>query len=394
MELNLTIPGVSGDTQKDIKELRNYIFQLTEQLRYVLYNMDVTNFNDLGLARYENGVMQIYTEKLQAFVKELELKISGEEDSLSALITAKAGELTALFEDEKGGLQAEYKAAVDGLSATITKKLNSVDTKVSTWQHTVDGFSSTVSEKLNGVDTKVSTWQHTVDGFSSTVSEKLNGVDTKVSTWQHTVDGFSQQISDRFTTLEGTYVTKSAFEQTAETVNTMVTKIGEDGSKLHTQIIQDVKEDDALIQLIASKVNTDGFVTTSTFEVTADAVRAMVSEIGDDGEITAASIVAAINDASSKVVISADHIDLEGVVTFSAITEEPYGTLIDGAYICCGSGGQLIEIEEGVIRIGEAELYQDGYGIFLIDTRGGSCYITSPNGHRWELTNDGWEDTE
>lgn len=287
----MEVPGLSGNVEKDIKNLSNYVFQLSEQLRYALYNLDVTNFNDLGLARYENGRLQIYSEKLQASVKELELKISGAEDSLTATIEGKAGELT-----------------------------------------------TTISEKLDGVDVKMSQWQQTVSGFSTTVSQKINDVDTKVSTWQQTVDGFSTQISERFTSLEGTYVK------------------------------------------------------TSVYNLTAGKISAIVEEIGANGTVTAASIVAAINNSSSRVEISADHIDLSGVATFSAISEEDDYTLIDGAYIRCGSGYQAVEIFEGTIYLGEAELYNDSYGITLLHTHGGTFYVTSPNGTFWALTDNGWEE--
>ena len=345
MELSLSIPGLCGDVQKDVKNLNNYVFQLTEQLRYLLNNLDVTNFNDLGLMRYENGRLQIYTEKLQASVKEIELKISGAEDSLTTLIEGKAGELSTTIRTELDAAigdvdeqVSQWQQTVEGFTATISEKLAGVDTKVSTWQQTVDGFSTTVSEKLSGVDTKVSQWQQTVNGFSTTVSQKINAVDTKVSTWQQTVDGFSTQISERFTSLEGTYVKSSTYNQTANKVETMVQQIGTDGSKLESRIIQSIEDDESLIQLIA------------------------------------------------------DRVDISGLTVFSSISEDANDgyTTIDGAYIACGSGYQMVEIWEGVIWVGNTEFYQDGYGITLINTHGGTFRV-SVGDVTWELTEDGWD---
>lgn len=55
----------------------------------------------------------------------------------------------------------------------------------------------------------------------------------------------------------------------------------------------------------------------------------MVTSIGEKGEVTAASIVAAINDAGSSVKISADHVEITGFVTFKSL-EEDGGSVING----------------------------------------------------------------
>jgi hypothetical protein len=49
---NLSIPEVSGDdTQKDIKTILNYLYQLQEQLRYTMRNIGEENFNAAELDR-------------------------------------------------------------------------------------------------------------------------------------------------------------------------------------------------------------------------------------------------------------------------------------------------------------------------------------------------------
>ena len=55
----------------------------------------------------------------------------------------------------------------------------------------------------------------------------------------------------------------------------------------------------------------------------------MVQAVGDDGKITAASIVAAINGAGSSVKIEADHVAISGFVTFESL-EENGGSTING----------------------------------------------------------------
>jgi len=48
---NLQIPALEGDTQKDIKTILNYLYQLQEQLRYTMRNIGEENFNEDELER-------------------------------------------------------------------------------------------------------------------------------------------------------------------------------------------------------------------------------------------------------------------------------------------------------------------------------------------------------
>ena len=49
--LNLSFPDLSqqDSTEKKVAEMANYLFQLQEQLRYVMYNLGAENFNQEGL---------------------------------------------------------------------------------------------------------------------------------------------------------------------------------------------------------------------------------------------------------------------------------------------------------------------------------------------------------
>ena len=227
MDLRLDVPGLSGDTQKDIKNLSSYVFRLSEDLRYALYNLDVTNFNDLGLARYENGRLQIYTEQLSAAVKKLELKIGGEKDSLRSEIQADAEQLRISFENAEKDLQAMYEFSADGLRGEILQGLG---------------------KATDGVNEKVAQWQLTVDGFSTTFTQKLAEVNQKVTTWSADIDGFLAQIE----TAEGKI---AKWEVTDSSITSLVEAIGSDGSKLKTVIKQEISEDEALLQLIANRVD-------------------------------------------------------------------------------------------------------------------------------------------
>lgn len=142
---------------------------------------------------------------------------------------------------------------------------------------------------------------------------------------------------------------------------------------------------------------------------TANEIAAVVSAVDDDsGNVTAASIVAAINNAGSTVKISADHVDISGFVTFSDLST-PGATTISGANIETGtinadaiyggtlsgvrfesygypswadplSGAQTVTIEDGGISISGVNLGRTFAGGFTIELTDGAKYEFTPGG--------------
>ena len=226
LELRTTMGQLTGDIQKDMKMLMNFVFNQTEEMRYLLDNLDVTNFNDLGLARYENGRMQIYTKKLD-------------------LRTEK---LTAEFQDADEQTKTTLEASIGGLRTEVEEEVEGLGQWISTVEQTANGLKSTVSSQgtsISDLGTRVSTVEQTASRIQTTVTSQDNTLNT------HT---------NNISALQGT------------TVN------------LQSQITQQANS----ISLVVS-----------------------------NGSINAASIVTAINSAGSSVKISADHVNISGLVTVS-----------------------------------------------------------------------------
>ena len=253
LELEVTAAKLTGDPARDIKSLSNHVFMLEEKLRYTLRNLDVTNFNDLGLARYENGRLQIYTKEITAQTDKLRVEFGKETDDIHALISATADELLAEIEDVEGNY---------------------------------------------------TTLKATVNGIQSTVSSHTTSINNQAAT----------------------------------------------NSSLQSQITQ-----------------------------TANKISAVVSAVDDSsGNVTAASIVAAINGAASTVKISADHITLTGVVTVQDLAGN--GTVqINAGNIAAGgtisgvgleSTGsyywQQVRIADGQIYLYSGALYDNSYGEIML----------------------------
>ena len=272
MDLKLNMPGLSGDVEKDLKNLNSYVFQLTEELRYLLNNLDVTNFNDLGLMRYENGRLQIYTDKLQAAVNEIEFNIGNEKNGLSAQIKAEADALKLSFQNAEQNLQALYTASADGLSGQITKKIGEVDEKVVTWSNSIDGFLG-----------------------------KIETAEGKIASW----------------------------EVTENKISTLITAIGEDGSVLKTGIIQEIRDDESLIKLIANEVQIEGVLTVEAME---DALTDGKTKISGDniltGTIRAADFIASgglDEDDCYAFVVQNEDGDNIGWIGYQYVFDDYYG---------------------------------------------------------------------
>lgn len=253
LELEVTAAKLTGDPARDVKSLSNHVFMLEEKLRYTLRNLDVTNFNDLGLARYENGRLQIYTKEITAQTDKLRVEFGKETDEIHALISATADELLAEIEDVEGNYTT-LKATVNGIQSTVRSHTTSINNQAAT------------------------------------------------------------------------------------------------NTSLQSQITQ-----------------------------TANKISAVVSAVDDSsGNVTAASIVAAINGAESTVKISADHITLTGVVTVQDLAgngtvEINAGNIMAGGTIS-GVGlestgdyyWQQVSIANGQIYLYSGALYDNSYGEIML----------------------------
>lgn len=317
MDLKITGAKLSGDAEKDVKILANHVFQLEEQLRYQLRNLDVTNFNDLGLARYENGRLQVYAKQVEIQTEKLRLE----------------------FGEETDEIRAQFEVTVDGFKATVEGYGNDVK-----------GY----GEQVDGYARQVSSFEQTVGGFSATVE----GYGNDVKEYGSQVDGYARQVSSFNQTVNGFNTTVKSYEQ----------KVAG-----YTQQV-------------------------SSFEQTANKISAVVSAVDDSsGNVTAASIVAAINNAGSTVKISADHVNIEGnFVTVSDLAGTgkveinagniKAGGVIEGVQVKTAAHkyhGQVYLCENFIQFIGadsdDSSLIINDYGVLTLRSNTVEIEATSPD---------------
>lgn len=113
----------------------------------------------------------------------------------------------------------------------------------------------------------------------------------------------------------------SAIKQTTNSITAEVSNVKGDVSALDIRV-ENTESSLTTVTTWQGEVNEN----IATIEQKADengaSIAQVVSAIGQDGEVTASSIVQAINDGKSSVSISGDYINLTGKVTFSSFDDE------------------------------------------------------------------------
>lgn len=151
-----SFPSETGDTGKDVKSLRSYVYQMQETLRYVLGNLGGENFNEADLGNI--------TEPIYARIED------AEEMSTEVSVTAQGIQAQVV---EQGQSIASLQVTANGL----TSKVASVEGQYSQISQTINGLEITTSTDEEGVGT-------TYISGNSIKSGTIIGTNFKVYGWQ------------------------------------------------------------------------------------------------------------------------------------------------------------------------------------------------------------------
>ena len=136
------INGEALDDRQERKKILNFLYQLTEQLRYWQNNLELDNMTDEFQEQFKGlgNVTVTLREELDQVIAKVE---SGETGDVSEL-AVRVGEIAAQVQTISGEVAA-LKITAQGLSAQVSKKLDadkeSVGVKNSAAQLTADEFS-------------------------------------------------------------------------------------------------------------------------------------------------------------------------------------------------------------------------------------------------------------
>lgn len=98
--LGFNLPRMSDSNRgenKEITEIKDYLYQLTDQLRYVLQNIDEDNFND--------GFSDVLSEEMRQSLNATDSQVRGIASSVSSLANNIA-EVENTLSDEIDGVRA------------------------------------------------------------------------------------------------------------------------------------------------------------------------------------------------------------------------------------------------------------------------------------------------
>ncbi len=123
VELRASLGKLSGDPQQDVKVMYNYVMQLTEELRYALNNIGISNLNDKELARYENGRLSVFANEIELHTNELRLEFGTMEETLRSLISAEAGRIDLIVQGIGRDGTVDAASIVAAINATTGESL-------------------------------------------------------------------------------------------------------------------------------------------------------------------------------------------------------------------------------------------------------------------------------
>lgn len=121
-----TFTGIES-TERKVNTIQDYLYQLTEELRYALHNIDTTNMNEQEL----DGFVQTITNPVYARIEDdeeniselaitaqgLSTRVGNAENSITSLNVTASG-LSTSVNNLETGMSTTLRVSADGLSVT------------------------------------------------------------------------------------------------------------------------------------------------------------------------------------------------------------------------------------------------------------------------------------
>lgn len=190
--------GFSGEN--DTKKIKDYLFMLNEQLRYMFNHLDPEdNFSDDAFRKYiKNGEDIAY---LEMTAKHLLVSIKDAEGNISILEqTSKS--LTSRISDAEGNVSILQQTA-----NSLTSRIGDAEGNISVLQQT----STSLTSRIGNAEGSISVLQQTATSITSRISDAEGNISVLKQT--------SNSLTSRISNAEGDI---SIVEQTAKKINWVV----------------------------------------------------------------------------------------------------------------------------------------------------------------------------
>ena len=145
----------------DLKKIKNYLYMLNEQLRYMFSNMSPDeNFSPIALAQYIENERQI--SENQSMIRDAQGNIS--------ILERTAKSLTSQIQDAQGNISTLQQTAT-----SLTSQIQDAQGNISTLQQTATSLTSQIQDAKGNI----STLQQTATSLTSQVQDAQGNI-TKV----------------------------------------------------------------------------------------------------------------------------------------------------------------------------------------------------------------------
>lgn len=155
--------------QAQITQIQDYLYLWAEQMRYVLRNLDESNFNEAGLRKITEP-LYISLEKQS---EELTNRIAITAEGLTAEIGSLSSQLS--LKADASAVQLAIQG-VEGQITTLSASVGGLSTRVTN----AEGNISTLTQTANGLSTRVTN----AEGNITTLTQTVNGLTISASNGQ------------------------------------------------------------------------------------------------------------------------------------------------------------------------------------------------------------------
>ena len=158
----------------DLKKIKNHLYMLNEQLRYMFSNMSPDeNFSQIALAQYQANEQQINENK--AMIRDAQGNIS--------ILERTASSLMSQIQDAQGNISTLQQTA-----KSLTSQIKDAEGNISTLQQTATSLTSQIQDAQGNI----STLQQTATSLTSQIQDAKGNI----STLQQTATSLTSQIEN------------------------------------------------------------------------------------------------------------------------------------------------------------------------------------------------------
>lgn len=226
-----------------------------------------------------------------------------------------------LKKQNRDNLDALYNIDIDNMSSSMRRLFQSYDDGISSAQAQITAW----AEETEAGFAAIAEWKNETAQSIASITAQTNANASSIESltqWKGTVeDGSIQSIASIKQEADANAASIASITQWQSTTNQSITSLTQTSNANSASITGLTAWQSTTNTTIASISQTAGDNEASIAQI--------VESVGEGGDVTAASIVAAINDSKSSVKISADHVVITGFVTFESL-EEDGGSTING----------------------------------------------------------------